>query len=466
MRDELINYLEDLKQDRSFDFILLTGDLTHQGKEYDDDVKYFLNGIVEQINISKKDIHLIPGNHDITRDMARSLIIDGIVGSKDPSEKIDSLDDRTYEHLISAQTNFFSLYKEYLGEDYPKEELHFIKSTNNYNIFLMNTCLISHQKGEEGKLLIGRKKFYSAIRKLKQLDNNNKLNIAIGHHTLQCIDPNEKKTILANFEDSQIDIYLSGHVHDPAYNVTQNMSNLPFLELVSGAIVSDNYAVPGFVVVDVDLVNGETEATYHIWNNSEDYWSINNQVGRRTKRGKLEHKIERLKKKQQYELVEKDDKPIDDLVTLDIDENEFKQFLIDFHEQISFEGPLRSSLDNQIELDNKFFNMKCSDTFQKMFESYSKYFGNIYQIMESTAYVSYDKKDLIAEIIIEKYLEIHNKYNNGDEIFNKIVDLISNENQHLFPYSRLQTKRYIKILTAWSIYECDIFNENKRSVAN
>lgn len=459
MRDELITYLKELKSEASFDFLLVTGDIANKGDKYGEEVYTFLNNVLDAIEVSKKDVHIIPGNHDISRNKMRSLVIDGILGSSNPSETIDAVDQESYETLLSAQSNFFDFYREFLGIEYPKEDLHFIKHSEYYNVFSINTCLISHIKGEEGSLLIGKKRFYEAIKKISQFDSEKKLNIAIGHHTLNCIDVKERRSIKANFDDAGIDIYLSGHVHDPAYNVTINSSDNPFIELTSGAVVSDEYAIPGFVVVDVNLDNGQSEACYHVWNNSNDYWAINNQVDRRTKHGKLEFKLERLgKKKGKLEIESGLTK---DEVT-EIDENEFKQFIIDFHDKLSFEGPTRSNLDNKVELDKKFFNMKCSGTFQKRFERYSQYFGTIYNIMESTAYVSSEKKDLIAEIIIDKYLEIHNNFNNGDEIFRKVVDHISSENEDLFPYSKLKTNRYIKILTAWSIYECDIFNEDKR----
>lgn len=457
MRDELVSYLGEMKKKAGFNFLLITGDIAHRGDSYNEDIKTFLNDLINEIEIPKNEVYIIPGNHDISReDKMRSLLIAGILSSANPSEKIDEIDEKSFETLLNAQSNFFDFYEDFLGVEYPKEELHFLKSAEHYNVFSINTCIISDKGGEEGNLLVGKKKFYNAINKLRKIDNEKKLNIAIGHHTLACIHPSEKQSIIANFDDKGIDLYLSGHVHSPAYNVTVNSSANPFVELVSGAVVSDEYAIPGFVVVDVNLDNGEAEACFHIWNTSNDYWAVNNQIGRRTRNGMMEFSLERLTKKKDSngELFQDE--------SVQIDENEFKQFIIDFHEKLNFEGPTRSNLDNKVELENKFYNMKCSDTFQKRFERYSRYFGTISNIMESTAYVSADKKDLIAEIIIDKYLEIHNNFNNGDEIFQKILDETSSQYENLLPYSKLKTKRYIKILSAWSIYECDIFNENKR----
>ncbi|MBG9453381.1 metallophosphoesterase [Lysinibacillus sphaericus] len=460
MRDELIKYIDELKKEKDFDFLLVTGDIANKGGSYNDLVKTFLHSIVETMNITKADVHLIPGNHDITRGEMRTMLIDSILRDPSPSEKLDSIGAETYQTLINAQSNFFAFYNEFFGEEYPKEKLHFVKSSNNYNVFSINTCLISDKQGEEGHLLIGKRRFYDSIRELSSNKDQSKLNIAIGHHTLGCIEPSERRTMQSNFDDAEIDLYISGHVHDPSHNITLNTSDNPFVELVSGAIFSDSYAVPGFVVVDINLEDGNAEACYHIWNTSDDYWSVNNQVSRRTRAGKLDFKLERLSKKKESEIKEsylQDDSD-------DIDENEFKQFIIDFHEKLHFEGPTRSSLDNKIELEKKFYNMKCSPTFKKRFDRFSQCFGTIYSIMDTTSYVSSDKKDLIADIIIDKYLEIHNHYNNGDEIFTRIVDQIILDNGNSLPYSKLMTQKYVKILTAWSIFDCDIFNEDKRCV--
>ncbi|QSF42275.1 metallophosphoesterase family protein [Priestia megaterium] len=464
MRDELIAYLGELRKENEFNVLLITGDVANKGDEYNEEIKGFLNGVIDKINIPKTDVHLIPGNHDIERQQVRSLIIDGILGSGDPSQLLDDCDTHTYETLVGGQSKFFSFYEEFMGEAYPKEELHYLKNSNQYNIFSLNTCLLSHKPGEEGSLLIGRKKFYKAIKQFKALDNKNKVNIAIGHHTLGCINPREKDSIMSNFDDAAVDIYLCGHVHTPDYNLTANFSESIFVELTSGAVVADEYAIPGFVVVDVNVDNGDTKATYHIWNSSQDYWSVNTQGGRRMKTGTLEFNLERLKKKEIEANLESEFESDQDDGGQEIDENEFKSFIIDLHEKLSFEGVPKSSLENKIDLPKKFFNMRCTETFTKRFDVYSKDFGAIYSILESTAYVSSDKKDLIPERIIDQYLDVQENYTNGDKIFKKVVDDITAEYQDLLPYSKMSTHRYIKILAAWSIYECDIFNEDKRCV--
>ncbi|WP_100399882.1 metallophosphoesterase family protein [Bacillus sp. FJAT-44742] len=462
MRDKLINYLMELKSKGEFNFLLVTGDIGHRGDNYNVDIKDYLYKIIEGLNLSKKDVHLIPGNHDITRNQPRSLIINQIVKDcKNPSEEIENLQEDTYNLLLNGQKQFFDFYKDFMGIEYPKDDLHFVSHSDNCNILLMNTCLVSHKKGEEGELLINRRKFYKAIKNMGQGSKGvSSLNVAIGHHTLDCLNQIDRKAIMAHFEDYNIDIYMAGHVHDPSYNITSNQSDNPFLELVSGAITADEYAVPGFLVVEVDLKNGDTEANYHIWNKAHQYWTTNNQVGRKTRQdGKLSYTIERLKNNNfnEKEVLEEESEIID--------EDEFKQFIVDFHEKNAVNKTTgQTTLENRVELEKKFYDMKCGETFKNKFESYSKYFGVINQIMESTSYVSADKKDLIAEIVIDKYLEFHNHYSNGDEIFIKILSEIHEENWELFPYSKALTKKYVRILICWCIYECEIFNDNKRNL--
>src|SRR5699024_11625282 len=99
------------------------------------------------------------------------------------------------------------------------------------------------------------------------------MNIAIGQHNLECIEHGERKIIQANFDDADIDLYISGHVHAPSLNITVNTSDYPFIELTSGAAFSEEYAVPGFVDVDINLVNGDAPEGYHVSMTSHDYCS-------------------------------------------------------------------------------------------------------------------------------------------------------------------------------------------------
>ncbi|MCU5596813.1 MULTISPECIES: metallophosphoesterase family protein [Bacillus cereus group] len=459
MRDLLTEYLGELNQKSKFDFVVVTGDITHQAQKYNNEIIEFLDEVLRNTNLTKENMYIIPGNHDVNRlESVRGLLIDGVLGKEDPSNE---LDDSVYPLLLKGQDDFFEFYNSYLGEEYPKEALHFIKKNEKYNVFHINTCLISGKDGEEGNLLIDMNRFYKAIKELRRTKDEKLVNIAIGHHTLECILKKDREAMRTNFIDSHIDLYLSGHVHDPSYNFSLNHSDTPFLELVSGAAMADEYATPGFVEIDVDLESGKTNVVYHTWSEKGEYWTVNTQVGRKAKEGVLEHTIERLNKKKVSEVLaelEIPHAPFEEVV----DENEFKQFIIELHESIASQKPIANSLEHMKDLEEKFINMACSTTFQINFELYSRYFSIIEQIMSSTSYVSSDKKELVIEEIVDKYLLIHHNYKTGDEIFVRVAELITQEYASHFSYSKLQVKRYAKILTSWVMYKCWIFNDDKR----
>src|SRR5699024_12428575 len=110
MRTELIKYVVELRKDGEIDFLLITGDIANKGGPYNYEVKKFLNDIVRAINITKKDVHLILGNHDLKRRETRTLVMDSILRDSSSSEKLDKLTDETYQTLINAQSDFFTFY--------------------------------------------------------------------------------------------------------------------------------------------------------------------------------------------------------------------------------------------------------------------------------------------------------------------------------------------------------------------
>lgn len=295
LRDKLVEKLEMLHKEMEFNSVLVTGDIAHQGGDCAEDTKTFLEDILSATNTTKSNTHIIPGNHDIQRDEIRSLILDGIFSKENPSNHLDSVEKTTYDSLLSGQTNFFNFYEDFKGENYPDEYIHIVHEAETYNIIHLNTCITTYKDKQEGHLLIGKSKLYDVLNQHKtSLIDSSKINIAIGHHTLECIEPSERQVIMNNFDDFNIDIYVAGHVHKPKYFFTANSSDFPFVELTSGALFMDEYASPGFVVLDIDTESNVAESSYYIWNSEHDYWTINNQLGRRVIDGKLQFDLERF----------------------------------------------------------------------------------------------------------------------------------------------------------------------------
>lgn len=110
--------------------------------------------------------------------------------------------------------------------------------------------------------------------------------------------------------------------------------------------------------------------------------------------------------------------------------------------------------------------MVCSDSFRKEIEDYSAYFPSIDEIMMSPSYIDFDKKTIITSTIKSAYNKIHSNYDTGESIFEMTVDEIYKEYSNEIKYSKSKLKFYIKILVAWTIIGCDIFNEDKRKLVS
>ncbi|GIP42829.1 putative metallophosphoesterase-like protein YydB [Paenibacillus sp. J45TS6] len=461
MRLMLEEYLKELSQGTRFDFVLITGDLSDKGAGFNDEISGFLDLILSSLNLTRKDIFIVPGNHDLKRNVPRKYVIEGIKASLSKDELDEALKtEDTKGILLESFKDFFEFYKEYTEEDYPRESFHFIKTKGKCNIIHLNTCLTAYTSNEEGTLLIGRQKLIGCLSALKR--DPSKINIAIGHHTIDCFHPDEITSIVANFDDFGIDMYLSGHVHKPKYHIEANV-HTPYINLVSGATHSDDYAVGGFISAKVAFDSHELEVQYHKWHNVDEYWSTTNDMGRLAKSGTLKHKLKKFEKRAKQLDVSVDLTSLRDDIEdkVRIDEDEFKQFIIDFHQHPKKKGEITSYQTKQKEIEEKFDNMRCSSSFEKMFLDYAQYFTAIEEILNSTSYIEADKKEIVSELVIETYLGIHSKYDSGDVIFTTMVDAIQKQYSETLSYSPAKTRRYIRILTCWSIYDCNIFNENK-----
>ncbi|MGO4497595.1 metallophosphoesterase [Paenibacillus sp. 2RAB27] len=221
MRDNLIEYLHNIQDE--IDWLFITGDIAHRGGSYGPETISFLDSLLESIDIGKQHLFIVPGNHDLNRNPMVDRLASHILSAPNAKDEVNSIDSGTFETILSIQEPFFRFYKEYMDEEYPKNALHFVKRCPGFNVLHINTCLIAGSKGVEGKILIGLSKLYEAT---KHLPKDNTINIAIGHHTINCIHNDERESLLNRFSDSRIDLYMNGHVHKAAYhNESDNYNN-------------------------------------------------------------------------------------------------------------------------------------------------------------------------------------------------------------------------------------------------
>ncbi|MGG3586024.1 hypothetical protein CN890_18415 [Priestia megaterium] len=276
------------------DCLFITGDITHQGQEFTDDVYEFLNNIVIALDIDKEKIYMIPGNHDITRTNLMGNVIKGILSENDCRKAINEIDADSFDVLYKGQQGYRALYEKFLEREYPKDDLHFVIKTEDYNIIHINTCLIAGGDNVEGRILVGLQKLLNTMSEISK--EKDKVTFALGHHTVNCLNDAERTSFLNRLSDSEVDFYLCGHVHQS--NIHQESNNYKTVHMfTAGANVVDGYSDTIFIEGNLDINNGNVEVVYHTWNQPQEFWHISNSLDRRLVQGSYSFELEKIKKK-------------------------------------------------------------------------------------------------------------------------------------------------------------------------
>lgn len=178
LREKLIQFLE---KENDIDFILITGDSIYQyGKNgKTEDSINFINNIVHACKCDKTNVYLCPGNHDINRnDTERNAIIDRIRGNK------LSIDNSSATKLVElGHEKFKNIYMEITGKKYsPFEVFEVKKDGTKYRIVSVDTCLLSKDEQDDGKISVQTNKLFELN---KKIEADEYLNIAIMHHGIE-----------------------------------------------------------------------------------------------------------------------------------------------------------------------------------------------------------------------------------------------------------------------------------------
>ena len=436
MRDSLIEKVKEIiSVDKNINFVVVSGDLVYQNASYNSQLTKFLELIIKICNISKSDLFIVPGNHDLKRSQTLTLILEVIRKDNFKFAKY------TLDQLQKDFRKYKSFFKKIKNQD--EDYLYKVEKRDKYNVFLMNTAFTAGNDEDDGNLMLEKDSFYDEIKQLK--DQDDKINIAIGHHPVKCFAGESQEKIWNNFNDYNIDFYLCGHLHKGAYDYELNAGRvIPTYQCGSGRV--DDYATVTFMVGELDLNTKKGKITSYKWLINEECWTIGGMDGRKAITGEIEFVLDRFQKENNSEIENEE-----------VNEDEFRRFMIRFHEKVKYLDDVESNIDPK-DVFEKFSNMKCNKSVEKHYESLCRYFPIIDEIMDSSLLTTIERES-IPNIVISEYNKVLSKASNGNEVIEMIVENIFQTYKDEFQYSNTTLKTYFKILVYWSIYECDIFNE-------
>ena len=198
------------------DLIFATGDIAHSGKlaEYLQASK-FLDELLEITQLTRKELHLIAGNHDVDRlkgkGLSRTLTsVEEAESYYDPSEPLP--------HLAQRQAAFLSWYNEYfsgvhnLTPNMTAGDVR-ISVINGQKIAVsaFNSAVFSFDDNDHSKLWLGSRCIDAVETQLNL--HPDAFRISLIHHPFDWLSPLEQAKVKTRIR-SLSDVVLSGHLHE------------------------------------------------------------------------------------------------------------------------------------------------------------------------------------------------------------------------------------------------------------
>ena len=261
MRDMLKNYLK--KQIGDVDKLFITGDYRYKGHPGTaEDVAEYIFQLAKSLGIhDAKEIHIVPGNHDLNRSKERGRVIHSLVQTYNTSY---GKFDQSELNLLQNDFAFYNnLYRKIYGCDYVNlnnTNPHTIIDGGMYQLLLMNTNIISNDDKDRGNLLVGTKYILDLLR------NNVKPVIVLAHHGIEVLNTEEQNKLKELFKLYNIKLILCGDAH----KLLEERIN-DFYQITAGCMIKNDNSV------DAAFTAGEiTESNIKITANN---WAQNLHFG-------------------------------------------------------------------------------------------------------------------------------------------------------------------------------------------
>lgn len=276
---DLKNQLEKVS-DRNRIFVAFSGDIVYAGSGNSNFniALSDLNKRLGEIGISRDNIIISPGNHDICREsVQRQLVnhesvVSNLFGEKEFNDYVRS-DDCVFREKFKNYVDFeksFSAYgamgKHLGGQGHSLGD--------GIGIYCLNTALCSSgglAKGgvpllDEGRLCIDTRSIYEWAN-----STSDKFKIILMHHPLSWLSEWAKKDLITLLKRS-FSLRLSGHTHDQDF-VHSVHTDCSLVELLSPALLTDKHGDLGYSLVEICPDRGVLSVSYRQWTKNKTFRS-------------------------------------------------------------------------------------------------------------------------------------------------------------------------------------------------
>lgn len=289
LRKKFEDYVNEVPIDK-IDKIFFTGDFRHAKKQANQDPYVtaknsvdFLLYLADCVGVTeKKNIHIVPGNHDLDREKDASLnkkllkkiynnfeIENGtFTGNINIEEKQSSLD------YLRGRFSFFERCVELLDNkawnDFKSGTVHRYAEFDNYSVIYLNTAIACGQDNERGKLLLELNDFNKIIDQIK-----NERIFILAHHPLSHLHEDIQRIIKNDLYDrKKLVLWLCGDTHVMEYDNTYNIACIPV-----GCMIQEKGTEAGFLEGELSADGVSIKAHRYITKHS--YWQSEGAINKR-----------------------------------------------------------------------------------------------------------------------------------------------------------------------------------------
>jgi 3',5'-cyclic AMP phosphodiesterase CpdA len=206
------------------DFIAVTGDISWSGRteEYKRAESEFFLPLLEKTNLERGDLFIVPGNHDVEREVLSDVNPDRIADLRDRDSVNDFIGQpRTLSRYLAA----FDNYEKFIGglcgisDNSPLAYCRYLSSKGRSTAIVgLNSAWTSGYQSlpgrgetEHGHLIVGERQVVDALATAEPAE----CVIVLMHHPLSWLADFDKAAIEPLLA-SRVDVVLHGHVHRPS----------------------------------------------------------------------------------------------------------------------------------------------------------------------------------------------------------------------------------------------------------
>ena len=252
--------------------MFVTGDFRHALSQNDDEevadaTVDFVLKLANSVDVfDSEHIHIVPGNHDLTRHTVDKRKITQIRKEYDvnngtfPNNVTDLLLERFsfFKRVSKKLHSNSSVWTESL------RPIHTYRCFDKYNLLYMNTAITCNDKNDRRKLVIGNNDLDNALEKIK--DNGNPI-IVLAHHSPRFFEAEEWDKVADMFEEYNVRLYLCGDSHKVGLRYISSKG----VEVTMGCIKLEKSVQVAFSIGEL-LEDGSFKVQAHNWDSNMGRW--------------------------------------------------------------------------------------------------------------------------------------------------------------------------------------------------